>query len=452
MDPTLFFPAFDTVSSYAAYAPSIKIWGSAAAAAYAYVFFLPDNTPVDIVQKDNNKITQLPPVIPSGKSSVKSSVPVVTKNKIDLPPSLDLTTYRIQDLKPDRSFIRAFYFIRFNKDPSDEELKSFVETDIIRRFLNYPTEKMERVFYVMNFADKYEKDPYINFCKIRNAVLKSLDKTVTFEDVLKAAEASDLLVRYIKTTRPLIIELSNFIKNKILPGNAGFFAFDATKQQALIEQYGSSTVLLQLFNSLSALTSDKKRFTLLEECLQDECKNLTTKDSQHMTNDTHYKEFIQTLSNNKTKGEVNFPFRCGIGDMLANATTKEKVCVTYIKDENNKHLNYGCDDRNSLHPNRYIIYMDKSHHCVLLIPKTLAPSPKVAESKPLSSSTSSNTLISTAVEKKKANVSAAPATDTCKKYEDEYFSKGGRKRKQKHVTKRRQSSNRKGGRKWTKRI
>lgn len=432
--------------------------------------FLSDNTPVSVQQKDDKDIEIKPPPVtdnnPSGAkpNAAKPSVPVV-KEQIVLPSGLDLTTYRTQDLKPDRSFIRAFYYIRFQKDPTDEVLESFVETDIIQRFLEYPINNMNRVFYVMHFAGMYEKAPYINFCKIRNAGLKSLDKNmkVTIEDLLKAAEASDTLIRYLKTTRDNIGVLSNFIKEKILVENAGFFARTTDKQLALIQQYGSNnSIVLELFNSLSTLISEKGLSNILEECLNDECQNLTVKNSEHMKNDTRYKDFIESLKSNNTIPEVNFPFRCGVGDMLANAKTKEQVCVTYIKAETKEHHNYGCHDRNSVDPTRYIIYEYKNHHCVLLIPKTLAPSSKVAEaesnpkpSNPVvpSSSNTSKTVPAEEVQNKNnnsPNVSVAPATEPCKKYEDAYFSQGGRKKKQKRVTKRRRRS--KSRRKGTKRI
>ena len=428
--------------------------------------FLSDNTPVSVQQKDDKDIEiKPPPVTDNNPSGAKPSVPVV-KEQIVLPSGLDLTTYRTQDLKPERSFIRAFYYIRFQKDPTDKELESFVETDIIQRFLKYPIDNMNRVFYVMHFACMYEKAPYINFFKIRNAGLKSLDKNmkVTIEDLLKAAEASDTLIRYLKTTRDNIGVLSNFIKEKILEKNAGFFAQTTDKQLALIQQYGSNnSIVLELFNSLSTLISEKGLYNILEECLKDECKNLEVNET-HKTNDRNYRKFIESLKSNNTIPEVNFPFRCGVGDMLANAKTKEQVCVTYIKAETKEHHNYGCDNRNSVDPTRYIIYEYKNHHCVLLTPKTVAPSSKVAESKPsnpvVPSSNNTSKTVPAEVQNKPAeevqnnnspNVSVAPATEEpCKKYEDAYFSQGGRKKKQKRVTKRRRRS--KSGRKGTKRI
>ena len=438
----------------ASYVPAVSLgaWG---AAAYAITFWQPDNTPVNIVDKDDKKITEAPPVIPGVKSSVessvKSSVPVVTKNKIDLPPGLDLTKYRIQDLNADRSFIRAFYFIRFQKDPSDQQLNTFVKTDIIDTFNSYKIDKIQRIFNVMHYCGKNEKAPYIAFCIIRAAAFTLMNKTkqITIEDLLKVSQVSDKMFRFLKTTQPNVSRLLEIIK-EIKEKNGSFLTLKVDEQQELVDQYALTSTTkqpdnsaLQLFQSLSALISDKQKLLdFLVECLKYECKNLTVNGSPHMTNDLNYRTFIKSLANNnsKSKGEVNFPYRCGVGDMLVDAGTN--VCLTYIKGEDKEHYNYGCDDRNVVYPNNYIIYMHKNHHCVLLIPNKPAQPKKAFV-------TSAATATATATGSKSKVV---PTTDSCKKYEDEYFSKGGRKRKQKRVTKRRRRSNRKSGRKGTKRI
>lgn len=446
--------SYQVLVPYVEPAVSLGVWGSAAAAAYAISFWQPDNTPAPLQTKDDKKITiQPPPVV----SNNQPSVPVVKqKNKIDLPPALDLTKYRSQDLKPDRSFIRAFYFIRNKEDPTDEQLNTFVETDIITCFLDYPLEKMNRIFYVMHFAGKYETAPYINFCKIREAGLKSLDKNskVTIKDLLNAADASDTLIRKLETTIDNIGTFSKVITEKILPRNSSFFTDTATKQQDLIKQHApNNSKVLELFKRLSALTGDKtKLYEILEDCLKDECKNLTVKGSTHMKNDVRYRNFIKTLSNSETKGEVDFPFRCGIGDMLANTKTKGNVCVTHIKEEEKDkkaHLNYACDDRNSLDPNRYIIYEYKDHHCVLLTPNSIVSAPNKVNptEEPIASQKLSSSSPTSGAPKTKA---ASTIQNPCVEH-DKLFLRGGtrkhRKRKQKRKTKSRKSR-----RKGTRRI
>ena len=420
-------PTLNIVSSAGVLAAS-----TVASALFLNYVLLPDNTPVNIVQQDAKKITEVPPVVPSAKPGAKPS-----KEQIVLPQGFDITNYRIQDLKADRSFIRAFYFIRFNKDPPDEELNTFVQTDVIDTFNSYGTDKIQRVFNVMHFCGKNEQAPYLTFCKIRTEASKMTSKKlITIEDLLNVSQISDNMFRMLKTTTQKVSKLLEIIK-EIQKKNGAFLILDVNEQQKLMDQYAVISPTnkpdndsLELFKTLSVLIRDKKTlYDILTECLKDECKNLS-QNEEHKKNDLRYKDFIKTLSNNKTKREVNFPYRCGVGDMLAEA--KPKVCVTHIKEEENQHHNYGCDDRNLVYPNNYIIYMDKYHHCVFLIPNSIAPAPnkvKLTEPPIAKSPTSGvNPALKTKIN------AASTVQNPCVEH-DKLFLEGGRKRTQKRGTK-----------------
>jgi hypothetical protein len=301
-----------------------------------------------------------------------------SKEQIVLPQGFDIKNYRIQDLKTDRSFIRAFYFIRFKENPTDEQLNTFVQTDVIDTFNSDANDSNRRIFSVMHYLLKNEQAPYITFCKIRtNAFKVTSNKLITIEDLLNVSQISDNMFRRLNTKELNVSRLLEIIK-EIRGKNEAFLTLEVSKQQKLMDQYAvikttdqPDNSALELFKTLSTLIRDKKMLRdILVECLKDECKNLS-QNKEHKANDLRYKDFIKTLSNNKNKGEVNFPYRCGVGDLLAEAKTK--VCVTYVKGEGEEkqYHNYGCDDRNSVYPNNYIIYMYKDHHCVLLIPKSI---------------------------------------------------------------------------------
>jgi hypothetical protein len=376
--------------------------------------------------EDDRAILKVPPdAKPVAKPGAES-----LKEGIVLPQGFDIKNYHTQELNADRSFIRAFYFIRLKKEPTDEQLNTFVQTDIIKTFKSYEVDNVQRIFNVMHYCGKYEQAPYITFCKIRTEVFKVIDKKlITIKDLLNVSQISDKMLRRLTTTQPKVTVFLSLIE-KIRKRNEAFLTLPVKEQQELMDQYAvisngqPDTDTLDLFKTLSSLISNKQKlYEILVECLKDECKNLSV-NSEHNKNNSLYRKFIDSLANNKTKGEVNFPYRCGVGDLLAEAKTK--VCVTYIKGEEKQHHNYGCDDRNLVYPNNYIIYMyNNNHHCVLLIPNNL---PK----------TTTTTGVNSA-QKAKSFVSPLVPTDACKKYEEEYFSKGGtrkhRKRKQKRGTK-----------------
>jgi hypothetical protein len=431
--------------------PALIVGNVAAAATLAYTLWYGDDN--EAVNKDDLGILKLPPgakkpgakpdaAKPGAKPGAKPS-----KEQIVLPQGFDIKNYRIQDLKTDRSFIRAFYFIRFKENPTDEQLNTFVQTDVIDTFNSYAIDSVKRVFSVMHYSLKNELAPYITFCKIRtNAFKITGNKLITIEDLLNVSQISDNMLRRLNTKELNVSRLLEIIK-KIQKKNEAFLTLDVSKQQKLMDHYAVISTTdqpdnsaLQLFKTLSGLISDKKTLRdILIECLKDECKNLS-QNEDHKTNDASYKVFIKTLSNSETIGEVNFPYRCGVGDLLAEAKTK--VCVTYIKGGEEQHHNYGCNDRNLVYPNNYIIYMyKKDHHCVLLIPNSIVSA--LNKEKPSSSPTSG-------APKTKTKAASTTIQNPCEEH-DKLFLEGGtrkhRKRKQKRETK-----NRKSQRKGTRRI
>ena len=392
-------------------------------------YLLPDDTPFKKQDENDNKMLEEPakspsiPNPPSVSSSGSSVPPPAQSNKIDLTQyKLDISNYTRIDLNADRSFIRAFYYIRNKSDATNEQLKAFVETNLVAPISALNKNDPKRINSVMHFVVKRGKAPYEAFFSIKEADSKLKYGGFTVKELLEVASFSDSFLSFLGTNDVNLDRLRQQIST-VLKKNSGFYTRDPAGQIELIKRYNQK--LLPLFQLL--LTKMKNKDTLKEnvqKSLQEECDNLkANKYSEYNEHNKRYNEFINSLKE-PSSPEVAFSDRCGVGDALA-SFTNPVICVTYIQ-EGEKQYNFGCKDRFQLDPNNYIIYMRKNNHCELLIPKSLTPPPVP---KPVTPS-SAKTVTPSAVGKPGQQAAVKPKEDPCKKYEDEYFLKGGtRKRK-----------------------
>ena len=427
------FTALGTAASYALGTVTAETLGTAAFAGPAllgYYYLLPDNTTTVEENKNNAAMLKKPeelekpgksPIVPvpsdssSGISVQKDSVPRSEKINLGSYGNLDINNYTRQDFKPDRSFIRAFYYIRNNRDATDEELKDFVETNLVAKIAALKKEDPIRVFHVMNYVAKADIAPYLAFSHIKEASSKSLFGGFTIKELLDVAKYSDSFLIFLGIDEANLNKLQAVI-NKILKKNAAFYTLNPEEQIKFIKQYSTDNTILPLFQSLLTKIQDKETIMAeVQKSLQKECNNLLVNKStdSYTENNRKYNEFIQSLSL-RSSPEVSFSDRCGVGDVLA-SFTQPVICVTYIQ-AGEKQYNFGCKDRIELSPNNYIIYMHKrNNHCELLIPKS-----KLKESsKPVTSPASKSASVGPTAKKE----------DPCKKYEENYFLKGGTRKR-----------------------
>jgi len=400
-----------------------------------YYFLAPDKTSPEEQAKEDEELYEKPSSDKSETpiSSSEPTLPTESKVSIQTPSSsgmasqinlkrykLDISNYTRQDLKADRSFIRAFYYIRNNRDATDEELKDFVETNLVKPIAALEKNDWRRVYNVMHYVAKPNKDPYVAFFHIKEAFSKLLYGGFTVKELLDVANFSDSFLIFLGTSEANLNKFRGVV-DKILVKNKNFYDKTPDDQLPLVGKYVDmkrDTTTVPLFQNL--LSKMKQKETLMasvKKSLQEECDNLLkSEDSDSYRNhNKRYNDFIQSLSE-PSSPEVAFTDRCGVGDVLA-SFTDPVICVTYIQ-ANQKQYNFGCKDRFQTNPDNYVIYMHENHHCELLIPK----------SKPKSNSQAPPKTPS--VSKPGVQAAVKPKEDSCKKYEDDYFLKGGtRKRK-----------------------
>jgi hypothetical protein len=417
-------------------------WGAATYTAnLIYDYLLPDNTPFIQQDENDNKMLEEPakspsiPNPPSASSSGSSVPPPAQSNKIDLTQyNLDISNYTRIDLKADRSFIRAFYYIRNKSDATNEQLKAFVETNLVAPIAALKKNDPKRVNSVMHFVVKRGKAPYEAFFSIKEADSKLKYGGFTVKHLLDVARFSDSFLSFLETNEGNLNKLREVI-GIVLKKNSGFYTRNPAEQIELIKRYNQK--LLPLFQVLLSKMANKNTLKEnVQKSLQEECDNLNAdKDSEYNQHNKRYNEFINSLKE-PSSPEVGFSDRCGVGDALA-SFTNPVICVTYIQ-EGEKQYNFGCPDRFQLNTNNYIIYMRKNNHCELLIPKSLTPPNPVTPS--------AAKTVTPQVGKPGLQAAVKSKEEPCKKYEDEYFLKGGtRKRKRrKDIPKK---SRRKGNRK-----
>lgn len=405
-------------------------------------FLLPDNTSAEAQATQDKKIfdklpqppddssskpsTPKPPDDSSSKSSTPNPSPGASSSGSSVPPpalsdkidlkryNLDISNYTRKDLKADRSFIRAFYYIRNNRDATNEELQEFVKTNLVDKIAKLERNDWRRVYNVMHFVAKPNEQPYVAFFHIKEALSKLLYGGFTVKELLDVEKYSDSFLTFLGTSEESLKKLREVI-GSVLKKNPSFYKRQPLEQVEVIKRYISKTdkTSLPLFESLLTKIQDKDTLMAsLEKSLQEECDNLNvgTSSDSYPENNKRYNQFIQSLML-PSSPEVSFSDRCGVGDVLA-SFTNPVICVTYIS-AGEKQYNFGCKDRFQLNPDNYIIYKHKNHHCELLIPKTKSKAPD--KTVPVTPSASVGP--------------AAKKEDSCKKYEDEYFLKGGTRKR-----------------------
>jgi hypothetical protein len=441
--------------------------------------WLPDNEPIKDIKADDAessvKKNSRPPH--SGPPPTTSPPPSIDK-PIDLYTQfqLDIKNYEEIKLAPDRSFIRAFYYIRNLEDPTVEQLQTFVETNLIAPIGRLPQEHPDRVNFVMHFSKNFGKVPYINFSIIRDALTKAFylddESLFTIEDLLKVAKVSSNMRAFLQTNDLTISTLLEAIE-KILPYDGNFYKKPSSDETnfSLSEHISNKDKqpTLQLFKNLWVKMKDRKSIIeKIEECLKVSCetlvansKNTPDQGGGYQQSNRDYNTFIKGLLDVQSS-EINFSKRCGVGDVLA-LGTQPNICVTFLK-ANRSPYNYGCKKQNKIYKDDYIIYKYENNHCVLLIPKKLVvaqpkipPLPNTGTSANPSILKGKTAEVKTAEKgKRQQEVKTEQVSNNCVEYETELFIKGGtrkrRKRKHKVVTKRRQGRNRKSRRKGTRRI
>jgi hypothetical protein len=471
----------------------------------ALVFYLQDNEPVANITVDDAAMYFPPPGVvkktsgppgdvkkPSGSPPTTSPPPSgpLPDKPIDLSQyKLNISDYEVIKLKSDRSFIRAFYYIRNKEDPTDEKLQTFVDTNLIAPIKSLDEADPERVNFVMHFSHNFGKDPYISFSTIRDALTKALvpDAGVfTIKDLLDVAKVSSSMRYFLQTNEANITTFLKVVK-KILPEDGSFYKKPSSEETNFIILDKKSTndkTSLPLFQSLWVKMKDRPSLIQsIEKSLKDASTSLVAnsknkKGEGYQLSNREYNTFIKNLRNSQTS-EINFSKRCGIGDILA-LSTKPELCVTFLK-ANKDPYNYGCENRNKIYKDKYIIYKYENNHCVLLKPKALTesktlpqppPTPVVSILKkkdkqkgktPVAEVKASVAEVKASVvevaEVKPVKVKPVEVNNNCDEYEKDLFLIGGtrkhRKRKHKVVTKRRRGSNRKSRRsrrKGTRRI
>lgn len=458
------------------YSTGLGVLASTVVAKYAVHLFgnyLFDKEPVEDIKADDAAGRIVPPPLTSPPP--RGPFPDKPINLSEF--KLDIINYDVIKLKPDRSFIRAFYYIRNKEDPTEEQLRTFIDTDLIRPIGELKEENPKRVNFVMHFSGNFEKEPYINFSTIREALTKALvldERVFTIEDLLKVANVSTIMRQFLDTTEESIDTFFETVQ-PILIADGNFYKkpYNDTTNYAILEKIRKKkdTTTLPLFKNLWVKMKDRESIILkIKECLKDSSESLVAngkktsdKGGGYLQSNREYNKFIENLRNAQTS-EINFSKRCGIGNVLAE-DTQPKKCVTFLKADKHPY-NYGCDIVNKIYKDNYIIYKydDDTNHCVLLKPKALAESKTLADPSksqpptPVSILKKDKKKGKTPVAEVKAPVAEVKKepvkVNNCDKYETELFSKGGtrkhRKKKQKRVTKRRRRS--KSRRKGTKRI
>ena len=116
-------------------------------------FMYKDKEPVTAVKEDDADMV----IPPQGDAKKPSGPPLISSSQdklINLSSyrGLDISDYDVIKLKSDRSFIRAFYYIRNGKDPTPEQLQTFVDTNLVTPIRNLQQEDPVRVKFVILFV------------------------------------------------------------------------------------------------------------------------------------------------------------------------------------------------------------------------------------------------------------------------------------------------------------
>ena len=303
-------------------------------------------------------------------------------NDIVLPDGYSLGNFNVIKFDDDsRSFIHAFYFLLHNKKANVEELNDFIKKNITEPLLALPDNDYLKVRYVMYQNDMHKdsidtKGLFKNYKKVTHAMklaATKLMRNIKIDEMLEIIETcagtdmgfviTDISITTLKANILRILESNQAFgdMNQVLDRE---FMYNKVKKPT--DKTQDFTNLLKMYD-----TNPKDFYQKLKLCKDIVSYNVAATNEYKALN-KKYNEFIQSLLSPNFKNE-NYSRRNGVGDTLIAllANTPNFNCVTFLNHSAKPHT-YGCQDRKNYTGSVIIYKIDKTGHCVLLVPKNLS--------------------------------------------------------------------------------